>query len=134
ACLLCPALPAADAPTPTYNRDIRPILAENCFVCHGPDAGARKAGLRLDRRDAAVKKGAIVPGDPDKSELIHRVFWDDEPSKVMPPPRTKKTLTAEQKDVLKRWVAAGAVYESHWAYIPPVRPDPPAVKDEKWVR
>jgi hypothetical protein len=107
---------------------------ENCFACHGPDAGARKAGLRLDRREVAVEKAAIVPGDPDKSELVHRIFWDDEPSKVMPPPRTKKTLTAAQKDLLKRWVAAGAAYESHWAYIPPVRPEPPAVKDEKWVR
>ncbi len=132
-CFLCPALRAAEAPAPTYNRDIRPILAENCFACHGPDAGARKAGLRLDRRDAAVAKGAIVPGDPDKSELIHRIFWD-ETSKVMPPPRTKKTLTDVQKDVLKRWVAAGAEYQTHWAYIPPIRTDPPAVKDEKWVR
>jgi hypothetical protein len=133
ACLLSPALLAADAPAPAYNRDIRPILAENCFACHGPDAGARKAGLRLDQRDAAVKKGAIVPGDPDKSELVHRIFWD-EPAKVMPPPRTKKTLTDRQKDLLKRWVAAGAEYQIHWAYIPPARPDPPAVKDEKWVR
>ncbi len=133
ACLLCPALRAGEAPAPTYNRDIRPILAENCFACHGPDAGARKAGLRLDRRDAAVKKGALVPGDTDKSELIHRIFWD-EPSKVMPPPRTKKTLTDRQKDLLKRWVAAGAEYQTHWAYLPSVRTDPPAVKDEKWVR
>src|SRR5271169_2662814 len=95
ACLLCPALRAGDGPAPTYNRDIRPILAENCFSCHGPDAGARKAGLRLDQRDGAVKKGAVVPGDPDKSELIHRIFWD-EAAKVMPPPRAKKTLTDRQ--------------------------------------
>ena len=133
ACILCPALRAGDGPAPTYNHDIRPILAENCFACHGPDAGARKAGLRLDQRDAAVKKGAVVPGDPDKSELIHRIFWD-EPSKVMPPPRTKKTLTDRQKDLLKRWVAAGAEYQPHWAYLPPVRVEPPAVKDDKWVR
>ena len=133
ACILCPALRAGDGPAPTYNRDIRPILAENCFACHGPDAGARKAGLRLDQRDAAVKKGAVVPGDPDKSELIHRIFWD-EPAKVMPPPRAKKTLTDRQKDLLKRWVAAGAEYQPHWAYLPPVRLEPPAVKDEKWVR
>ena len=133
ACFLSPALWADDVPAPTYNRDIRPILAENCFACHGPDAGPRKAGLRLDQRDAAVKKGAVVPGDPDKSELIHRIFWD-EPAKVMPPPRTKKTLTDRQKDLLKRWVAAGADYQTHWAYIPPVRPEPPVVKDEKWVR
>ena len=133
ACLLPPALRAGDPSAPTYNRDIRPILAENCFACHGPDAGARKAGLRLDRRDAAVSKGAIVPGDPEKSELIHRIFWD-ETSKVMPPPRTKKTLTDAQKDVLKRWVAAGAEYQTHWAYSPRRRTDPPAVKDERWVR
>jgi mono/diheme cytochrome c family protein len=133
ACAFSPALRAADAPAPTYNRDIRPILAENCFACHGPDAGARKAGLRLDQRDAAVKKGAIVPGDTEKSELVHRIFWD-EPAKVMPPPRTKKTLNDQQKDLLKRWIAAGAEYQGHWAYVPPVRPDLLAVKDEKWVR
>ena len=119
-------------PAPTYNRDIRPILAENCFACHGPDAGARKAGLRLDQRDAAVKKGAIVPGDPDKSELIHRIFWD-EPAKVMPPPRTKKTLTDEQKDLLKRWVAAGRRVPDALGVHPAGATEPPAVKDEKWV-
>ncbi len=133
ACILAPTLRADEAPAPTYNRDIRPILAENCFACHGPDAGARKSGLRLDQRDAAVKKGAIVPGNLDKSELIHRIYWD-EPAKVMPPPRTMKTLTDKQKDLLKRWVAAGAEYQPHWANIPPVRSEPPAVKDDKWVR
>ncbi|HVS35241.1 MAG TPA: PSD1 and planctomycete cytochrome C domain-containing protein [Gemmataceae bacterium] len=131
ACILAPAARAGD--DPTYNRDIRPILAENCFACHGPDAAARKAGLRLDQRDAAVNKGAIIPGDTDKSELVHRIFWDV-PSKVMPPPRTKKTLTDKQKDLLKRWIAGGAEYQPHWAFIAPVRAEPPAVQDEKWVR
>src|SRR5262245_14523999 len=70
-----------------YNRDIRPILAENCFACHGPDSAARKADLRLDRRDAAIDRGAIVPGNPDESELVSRIF-SDEPTELMPPPKT----------------------------------------------
>src|SRR5262245_49800895 len=88
-----------------YNRDIRPILAENCFACHGPDSAARKAKLRLDIREEAVAAGVIVPGKPDKSEVINRLFAE-EPSKVMPPPKTHKTLTPAQKDLMKKWVAA----------------------------
>ncbi|WP_406697389.1 c-type cytochrome domain-containing protein [Singulisphaera sp. Ch08] len=86
-----------------YNRDIRPILTENCFACHGPDSASRKAELRLDQRDAAVKAGALTPGDLNGSELIQRILSDDR-DEVMPPPATKKTLTAEQKQKLKRWV------------------------------
>ena len=89
----------------TFNRDVRPILADNCFACHGPDSAARKAGLRLDRRDEAIKAEAIVPGDPEKSGLIERVF-SDEPGQMMPPRKTHKTLTAAQKDTLRRWMAA----------------------------
>ena len=118
---------------PEYNRDIRPILAENCFACHGADSAARKADLRLDQRDAAIEFAAITPGKPDESELIARVIADD-PEVVMPPPETKKTLTAEQKETLKRWVAAGAEYQTHWSFIAPRRPEPPAVNDEVWVK
>ena len=75
-----------------FNRDVRPILAENCFSCHGPDSASRKAGLRLDHRELAVKHGAIVPGKPDESELISRVFSDD-PADRMPPPASHKALT-----------------------------------------
>jgi len=116
-----------------YNRDVRPILSEYCFSCHGPDSAARKADLRLDRRDDAVKAGAITPDDPDASELVARVTAA-EADQVMPPPASKKPLSDAQKDVLKRWVAAGAEYQPHWAFIAPGRPTPPAVADEAWVR
>jgi hypothetical protein len=117
---------AAPPEAPRFNRDIRPILSENCFSCHGP--AKQKAGLRLDRpEDAtrAAKSGAttIVPGKPAASELIARVFSSDADS-VMPPKEAHKTLTADQKETLRRWVAQGAVYETHWSFAklktPPV--------------
>jgi hypothetical protein len=117
----------------SYNKDIRPILVENCFSCHGADSASRQANLRLDRRDEAVESGAIAPGDPDSSVMLDRIFSDD-PEEVMPPPALKKTLTAEQKELLKRWIAEGSEYEPHWSFIPPKRPDPPAVKHEAWVK
>ena len=123
---------AADA-APAYNRDIRPIFAENCFACHGPDKAARKGDLRLDVREEAVKAGAIVPGKPDKSPLIERIFSAD-PHELMPPAKSHKKLTAAQKDLLKRWVAAGAEYQPHWSFIAPKRPDLPLVKKTDWVR
>jgi len=116
-----------------YNRDVRPILAENCFACHGADSAARKADLRLDRRDDAIKSEAIVPGDVEKSALIERIFSDNK-SHLMPPPKTKKKLTDAQKEILKRWIAEGAEYEPHWSFIPPKRPALPAVKNTGWVR
>jgi len=122
---------AADALS--FNKDIRPILVENCFGCHGADSASRKADLRLDDRDAAVESGAIVPGDPDSSVALDRIFSDD-PEEMMPPPAMKKVLTAEQKELLKRWIAEGAEYQPHWSFIPPKRPDLPAVKNEAWVR
>ena len=117
----------------SYNKDIRRILVENCFSCHGADSASRKAELRLDRRDEAVESGAIVPGDPDSSVMLDRIFSDD-PEEVMPPPALKKTLTAEQKELLKRWIAEGSEYEPHWSFIPPQRPYPPAVKNDAWVK
>jgi hypothetical protein len=116
-----------------YNRDIRPILAENCFSCHGADSAARKAGLRIDQRAAAVEMKAIVPGEPDKSEMMHRILTDDA-TELMPPPKTNKKLKPEQKELLRKWIAAGAEYQAHWSFIPPVRPAVPAVKDKSWVR
>lgn len=116
-----------------YNRDIRPILAENCFACHGPDRAARKAHLRLDQREAAVEKGAIVPGQPEKSELVRRIYASD-PHEVMPPPKTKKRLTAQQKEMLRRWIAQGAVYQPHWSFLPPQRPPLPSIRRTDWVR
>ena len=113
-----------------YNRDIRPILSEYCFACHGPDKNQRKAKLRLDVREAALEKDAIVPGQPDKSELVNRIYTAD-PDDVMPPPESHKTLTPEQKKLLKRWIAEGADYEPHWAYIKPKRPAVPETKNSK---
>jgi hypothetical protein len=127
------AAPARAAEKLQYNRDIRPILAENCFACHGPDSAARKAELRLDVREVAVKAEAIVPGKPDESLLIDRIFSDDV-GQVMPPRKTRKKLTAAQKETLKRWIAEGAKYQPHWSLITPKRPKPPAVKNTKWVR
>ena len=116
-----------------YNRDIRPILVENCFACHGADSASRQADLRLDRRDDAIASGGIVPGEPDSSPLLDRVYSDD-PEEVMPPPATKKQVSAEQKELLTKWIAAGAPYEPHWSFIPPVKPEPPVVANEGWVR
>jgi hypothetical protein len=130
--LACVFPAAADEPI-QYNRDVRPILAETCFACHGPDSNARKADLRLDRHDDAVGAGAIVPGDPENSELVARIFEED-PELRMPPEKSHKTLTDAQKDILRRWVASGAEYQPHWSFIPPARPLPPAVQAEGWVR
>jgi hypothetical protein len=116
-----------------YGRDIRPILAEHCFACHGPDQAARKAKLRLDVRDEAVAREALVPGHPDQSKLVARIGSAD-PRTVMPPPKTNKPLTTAQKELLERWIAAGADYETHWAFVPPVRPKLPAVRRVAWVR
>jgi hypothetical protein len=128
-----PALADEAAGKLGYNASIRPVLAENCFACHGPDSAARKADLRLDKREVAVEASAIVPGDPDSSELVRRIFSADEVEQ-MPPPDSHKKLTAREKELLKRWIAEGAEYELHWSLIPPVRPEPPAVKNEAWVR
>jgi hypothetical protein len=116
-----------------YNRDVRPILAENCFACHGPDSAARKAGLRIDRREDAIEAKAIVPRQPAESALIARIFSQDA-DEQMPPPKSHKSLTLSQKEVLRKWVAEGAEYQPHWSFIPPTRPKPPEVKDKSWVR
>jgi hypothetical protein len=108
-----------------YNRDIRPILSDNCFSCHGPDASRRKAKLRLDVRSGALERGAFVPGKPKQSALFDRVF-SDEPDEVMPPPSSQKALTRRQKEMLERWIAEGAQYQAHWAFVPPVKSAPPA--------
>ncbi len=128
---------AAD-PKVDFNRDVRPILAAKCFACHGPDDSRRKAGLRLDLRDPAtraVKSGAvaIVPGKPEESELVERIDAE-EAERIMPPPGSHKTLSSRDRDILKRWIAEGAEYREHWAFLKPVRPDLPSVKARGWVR
>jgi hypothetical protein len=123
----------AQSPPIDFNRDIRPILSENCFYCHGQDANKRQAELRLDQRDVAVKAGAIAPGDAAKSSLVARILSDD-PEQMMPPPKSNRRLSPEQKKLLERWIAEGAVYQTHWAFVAPIRPAEPAVERAEWVR
>ncbi|NDF01146.1 MAG: hypothetical protein EB034_23205, partial [Verrucomicrobia bacterium] len=130
-------LPTLAAPAPPdFQREVRPLLSRNCFACHGPDEHARKANLRLDLRDAALapaKSGqrAIVPGKADASELIRRITSPDH-NKLMPPPETKKHLTPTEMDTLRRWVASGADYQPHWAFIRPKQAALPKVKQTSW--
>ncbi len=120
-----------------YLRDVRPILAQHCYGCHGPDANERKAELRLDRRgDAFADRDgvpAFVAGDPAASEAMLRVTSDD-PDEVMPPPDAGERLTPAEIDVLRRWLAAGGEWQEHWAFVPPRRPEPPAVQDAAWPK
>ena len=130
--------PRAGAATLDFNRDVRPILSEKCFQCHGQDANKRKGELRLDVRESAVGKAesgeiAVVPGKPEASALVARIFSTDK-DELMPPAKANRTLTAEQKAVLKKWVAEGAEYQAHWAFVAPVRAALPAVKRGDWVR
>ena len=125
-CLGASSVVAAEPATLEYNRDIRPILSENCFYCHGPDANKRKGKLRLDLREEALKKKAFIPGDAAGSELVKRLFSKDT-EEVMPPPDAHRTVTAAQKEILKRWITEGAAYEEHWAFIAPRRAPLPAV-------
>ena len=121
---------ARAAESPDFNGEVRPILSRYCFKCHGPDEKARKSKLRLDLREEALKEAksgavAIVPGKPGESELCARIFSIDK-EEVMPPAETKHELTPQQKDVLKRWIAAGADYQPHWAFVKPKQAAPPA--------
>jgi len=125
--------PAAVMAEVSYNQDIRPILAENCFYCHGQDPSQRKADLRLDVREAAVEFGAFVPGKPDESELIARLFSHD-PDELMPPAKSNRKLTDKQKELLKQWITEGAKYEKHWTFEAPVKAPLPEVKRVDWVR
>ncbi|MSR55025.1 MAG: DUF1553 domain-containing protein [Gemmataceae bacterium] len=116
-----------------YNRDVRPILAENCFACHGPDSAARKADMRLDVRDEAIKSEAFVPGKPEKSALIARINTADQ-KELMPPHKTNKKLTLTQKAILKQWISEGAEYQPHWSFITPTKAALPTVKNEAWAK
>ncbi len=129
---------AANKDAVQFNRDIRPIMSDTCFHCHGPDKNSRKGGMRLDIREEALKpakSGAIpiVPGKPEESEIIKRLFTSDKDD-LMPPPEAHKELTSAQKELIKKWVAEGAKYEMHWAYTPLVRPAVPVVKEKAAVK
>ncbi|MBS0264551.1 MAG: PSD1 domain-containing protein [Planctomycetes bacterium] len=135
---LCSSPSVQAAEPPQFNRDIRPILSNHCFPCHGPDSAARKGGFRLDRRDDALANAdsgqpVLVPGNPGASPLLQRVRAT-EAAEVMPPPEIKKPLSAKQIDLLERWIAAGAPYERHWSLISVQRPAVPAVSQPAWVR
>ena len=119
----------------SFNRQVLPILSENCFPCHGPDSTTREAGLRLDQRVAATSVGergaAVVPGQPETSLLIRRISATD-PTVIMPPPGSHKELSDGQRHTLRRWIAEGAPYEQPWALVPPQRTSAPAVGDPAW--
>jgi hypothetical protein len=129
--------PAAAAKV-QFGRDVLPILATNCFACHGPDDKARKAGLRLDLGETALRElrsgnRAIVPGDTSQSELVARIFATDA-SKRMPPAKSNHHLKPAEKELLKRWIAEGAEYQRHWAFVAPKRPVVPEPKTKDWAR
>lgn len=133
-----PLVQAAEPARVDFARDIRPILSNHCFTCHGPDAAERQGGFRLDERASALaeaESGArpIVPGDTKQSELLARIHSTDEAT-VMPPTETKKQLTQREKDLLTQWIKDGAPYAQHWSFVAPQRPALPAVKDRDWPR
>lgn len=113
-----------------FNRDIRPILSDHCFMCHGPDATHRQMGLRFDTPDGPG--WVIAPGHPEQSEMVRRIT-DTGADQMPPKTSSKKPLTAKEADLIRRWIAQGAKYEPFWSFIPPKRPALPAVKDEKWA-
>jgi mono/diheme cytochrome c family protein len=138
--VLVPMTALAAEPAVDFNRDIRAILSNNCFQCHGPDEQERQGGsngLRLDLRDDALADlggyAAIVPGNPAKSALWERITADD-PDLQMPPPGSGKKLTAREREILRRWIESGANYARHWSYEPPVRPPVPPVTHAAWPR
>jgi len=130
-----PEAPRAAVVEPVrYGRDVRPILADRCFICHGPDAAKRKAEMRLDQFESAttLRDGIapIAPGNPERSELLRRVACTD-PDDVMPPADSnKRAISSEERETLRRWIAEGAKYEPHWAFTPPLRPAVPVLADK----
>jgi len=119
-----------------FNYHVRPILSDRCFKCHGPDAKARKAGLRLDTEEgafAALKDDpthhVLVPGDPLQSAMYARMITTDT-AEVMPPPSSNLSLTKNEIEVIRKWIAQGAKYKKHWSFIPPVKPVVPEVDDD----
>jgi hypothetical protein len=129
---------AAVATSVDFNREILPILSDNCFACHGPDEEERKARLRLDRHEDVIAvnsygEQAVAPGDPEASLVIERIMATS-PREIMPPPATGKVLSAEQIDILRRWVEEGAHWQEHWSFVAPERPVLPEVSDPAWLR
>lgn len=131
------ATASAAAEPVRFNRDVRPILSDKCFRCHGPDAAAVQGDLRLDLRDSALKEhdghAAVVPGKPQASELVTRIATTNADER-MPPADSELVLTDAERDVLQRWIVEGAEYEPHWAFVPPKKAAPPTVKNDAWIR
>jgi hypothetical protein len=131
------AVAAPPLPPVDFNAQVRPVISAKCFPCHGPDEGSRKARLRLDLRDEAVRERdgtvPVKPGDPDQSEMVRRVTTTD-PDDVMPPPKTGHKISPEEAELLRRWIAQGAPYAQHWAFVKPRRPALPNLLDTSWPR
>ena len=126
--------------TISFNFHVKPILSDKCFLCHGPDAGTREAGLRFDIKEGAFgalgelkDHFAIVPGKPDESKMVYRITNKD-PNVRMPPLNSNLTLTEYEKNILVKWIEQGAKWESHWSFVPPVNPEIPEIKDENWAK
>ena len=117
----------------SFSRDIRPLLSDRCFACHGPDENARESDLRLDMRAEAVRH-AIVPGDPERSILVQRLSTEDNDERMPPVDSHQKPLSADEIELIRRWIDQGADYSIHWAYRGPLRPRVPRIEDHKWVR
>lgn len=115
-----------------FSRDVRPILSENCYACHGPDAAERQADLRFDLPNSAIEHGAITPGAPDDSEMLRRILSADK-VEHMPPASTGKSVSPQQLEILKKWIAQGAKWQQHWSYVPPVPSDLPTVDKPGWT-
>jgi len=135
-CLLFGAISpagAAAAEPVDFSRDIKPLLSNSCYACHGPDSEHRQADLRLDVRDVAIDEaGVIVPGEPDESELLTRLTTDDAYAKMPPPDSKRPALTPAQVDRVRRWIAEGADWQEHWAYAKLKRPAVPEVRESGW--
>jgi hypothetical protein len=133
-CVFAPFLmQTASAQTISFNRDVRPILSDKCFQCHGPDEETREADLRFDQKESAFESSAIVPGDVDASEMIVRIHEED-PDLRMPPEETAKPLTEDEIEILTRWIREGANWSEFWAYVPPRNHPTPRVENESWPR
>ncbi len=124
---------ASSAEDVSFSRNIRAVLSDKCFQCHGPDEGNRKSDLRLDVRDDALSAGVLIPGDANASEIVARMTSDD-PDLVMPPPSTGKEITADEASRFRAWIEEGAPYDEHWAFVPPTRPNLPEVSDPSWCK
>jgi hypothetical protein len=138
---IAPSAASATSDPVRYDRDIRPLLSDRCFKCHGPDAAARKAELRLDQFKSATAEmdgeggyQRIAPGNPEASELWARITSDDPKEQMPPPGSNKRPLSAEEKDLIRRWIAEGARYEPHWSFVRPEKPAIPTVIHAAWCR